>query len=171
MRTVLQKVLGTAVAVGVVYTGSASANDGDSVKKQMVGVWRLVTDVNVDKDGKKTTGLGFGANPKGTFIFTASGHYAVVNSRADLPKFASGNRMQGTAEEYKAIGQGSIAHYGRWSVTPDGKAFVLKVEGSTWPAWVGAEQKRQVTIKGDEMKYSVAASVGGTSELVYRRVK
>jgi len=162
MKTIL---LGTTVVMALLSNGAAWAQ-ADGVKKQIVGVWRLVSDTN---DGKK--GTAFGSNPKGELIFTANGHYASVNSRSDLPKFASGNRMQGTAEENKAIVQGSIAHFGTYTVTPDGKAFILKVEGGTWPAWVGKEQKREVSIKGDELKYTVAASIGGTGELVYKRFK
>ena len=33
----------------------------------------------------------------------ANGRYAIVFSRADLPKFASNSRTTGTAEENKAI--------------------------------------------------------------------
>jgi hypothetical protein len=123
------------------------------------------------KDGVTKTGVAFGPNPSGRFFFTSDGHYASINTNPSLPKFASGNRMQGTAEENKAIVQGSIAHFGTYSVSPDGKVLTLKVEGSTWPAWTGAEQKRYLTIKGDELRYTVAASIGGTSELVYKRVK
>ena len=48
---------------------------------------------------------------------------------------------------------------------------MLKVEGGTWPSWIGTEQKRDLTLKDNEMKYSLAASIGGTSELIYKRVK
>ncbi len=127
-----------------------------------------MSDVNI-KDGKKSTA--FGPHPKGQFIFTASGRYMSINTNPDIPKFASGSRMQGTAEENKAVVQGTIAHYGTWDVSPDGKTLILKVEAGTWPAWIGSEQKRQLSMKGDEMKYSLSASIGGTSELVYKRVK
>jgi hypothetical protein len=99
------------------------------------------------------------------------GRYASINTRNDLPKFASGSRLQGTAEENKAIVQGSIAHFGTYSLTPDGKLLTLKPEASTWPAWIGVEQKRNLTIQGDQMKYTLAASFGGTSELIYKRAK
>jgi Lipocalin-like domain len=143
---------------------------GADTAKQIVGVWKLVSDVNT-KDGVTKPGLAFGPNPNGRFIFTSNGYYTTVNTNPSLPKFASGNRMQGTADENKAIVQGSIAHFGTYKVSPDGKVLTLKVEGGTWPAWTGSEQKRNLTIKGDEMKYTVAASIGGTSELVYKRVK
>ena len=138
-------------------------------KKQIIGVWKTVSDMNKGPDGVVRSA--FGPNPKGVFIFTASGRYASINTRPDIPKFASGNRMQGTADENKAVVQGSIAHFGTYSIGPDGKVLILKVEGGTWPSWVGTEQKRDLTLAGNELKYSVVASIGGTSELMYKRVK
>jgi Lipocalin-like domain len=140
-------------------------------KQQIVGVWTLVADINTGKDGVKKSGAAFGPNPSGQIIFTSNGRYSSLNLRPDLPKFASGNRMQGTADENKAVVQGSIASFGAYSVSPDGKVLTMKIEGSTWPSWIGTEQKRNLTVSGDELKYTVAASIGGTSELTYKRVK
>ena len=152
-----------------VSEGWAQAKAGDA-KQQIVGVWRLVSVVNTT-DGVVTKGSSFGPNPNGRFIFTSSGHYASVNSNPNLPKFASGNRMQGTPEEYKAVVHGSTASFGTYSVSADGKVLTLKNEGGTWAHWTGTEQKRDLTLAGDDMKYSLDASRGGRSELVYKRVK
>jgi Lipocalin-like domain len=122
-------------------------------------------------DGVAKSGVAFGPNPNGRIVFTNNGQYFSLNTRPDLPKFASGNRMQGTADENKAIVQGSIGSFGTYSVSPDGKVLILKIEGSTWPSWVGIEQKRNFTVVGNEMKYTVAASIGGTSELTYKRIE
>jgi hypothetical protein len=160
-----------AVSLSCVTPTAWAQQKGADPKAQIVGVWSLVSDSNTSKDGVTKAGAAFGANPKGTIIFTSNGHYANVNSRADLPKFASGNRMQGTSDENKAIVQGSIGHFGTYSVSPDGKVLTLKIEGGTWPSWTGTEQKRNLTLNGDELKYSLTASIGGVSELVYKRVK
>ena len=51
-------------------------------------------------------------------------------------------------------------------------AINLKVEGSTYPNWTGTEQKRTIiTFAGDDLKWSVAASIGGTGEVGWKRVK
>jgi hypothetical protein len=42
-----------------------------------------------------------------------AGHFMLILQRAPLPRFASDNRMSGTAEENKAVVQGSIAYFGR----------------------------------------------------------
>jgi hypothetical protein len=140
-------------------------------KQQIVGVWKLIKDVNTGPDGVPKSGAAFGPDPIGQIIFTRDGHFSSLNLRPGIPKFASGNRMQGTADENKAVVQGSIASFGSYTVSPDGKVLTMKYVGSTWPSWVGTEQKRNLTVAGDEMKYSVAASFGGTSELTYRRVE
>ena len=137
--------------------------------KDIVGTWKPISVTVTGPDGRKSEP--FGPNPNSILTFDATGRFVLVNTRPDLPKFASNNRMQGTAEENKAIVQGSIAYFGTYSVVD--KVIVEKVEGGTWPSWVGAEQKRPIiSLTGDELKLSTpAASVGGTAENTYKRIK
>ena len=137
--------------------------------KDIVGTWKPISVTVTGPDGRKSEP--FGPNPNSILTFDANGRFVLVNTRPDLPKFASNNRMQGTAEENKAIVQGSIAYFGTYSVVD--KVIIEKVEGGTWPNWVGTEQKRPIiSLTGDEMKLSTpAASVGGTAENTYKRIK
>ena len=137
--------------------------------KDLVGTWNAVS-ATVEQGGNKTDT--FGPNPKGTLVFDGNGRYVLVILRSDLSKFASNNRATGTPEENKAVVQGSIAHFGTYSVSEDNKSLIFRIESSTFPNWSGAEQKRSLTITGDEMKYIVpTASAGGTAEVVWRRAK
>ncbi len=155
-----------------VFAGQALAQQkAGGAKQQIVGVWALVSSINTAKDGKVTNGISFGPNPAGRIAFTSGGQYVTVNTNPNLPRFKSGNHMQGTAEEYKAVVHGSIASFGTYSVSPDGKVLALKQEGGTWALRNGTEEKRPLTLSGDEMKYTTAATVGGTSELLYKRIK
>ena len=99
-----------------------------------------MSNTNVRQDGSKADI--FGANPKGLYVFTNNGHFAIVNVRPDLPKFASNNRNEGTPDENKAIVQGSIALFGTYSVGD--KVLTLKVDGSTWPSWTGTDQNESL---------------------------
>ena len=137
--------------------------------KDIVGTWKPISVTVTGPDGRKSEP--FGPNPNSILTFDATGRFVLVNTRPDLPKFASNNRMEGTAEENKAIVQGSIAYFGTYSVVD--KVIIEKVEGGTWPNWVGTEQKRPIiSLTGDEMKLSTpAASVGGTAENTYKRIK
>ena len=136
--------------------------------KDLVGTWTQVSNVNISQDGRRTEP--FGPNPKSLAIFDSNGRFAIVTVRPDLPKFASNNRMLGTPEENKAVVQGSIAFFGTYSVAD--KVIALKVEGSTWPSWTGTDQKRNVSsFTGDEIKWTLPATIGGTAEVTYKRVK
>ena len=99
-----------ALSVGILLPGVATAQTA----QEFVGTWQLVSNTNVRQDGTKVDI--FGSNPKGLYVFTNNGHFAIVNVRPDLPKFASNNRNEGTTEENKAIVQGSIALFGTYSV-------------------------------------------------------
>ena len=153
-----------ALSLGVASLDAAFAQTA----KDLVGTWLNVSNVNVRQDGSRVDT--FGPNGKGIFIFDGTGHYSSLTLTANLPKFASGNRNTGTPEENKAIVQGSIAHYGTYTVAD--KVITLKVEGSTWPAWTGTDQKRTIiSFSADEIKWSRPASIGGTTEVGWKRAK
>ena len=134
--------------------------------KDLVGTWTLVSTDTVRADGSRTPT--FGDNPKGIIVFTSDGHFIYLYSRGDLPKFASNNRSTGSPEENKAVVQGSIATFGTYSVA--GSDLMIKIEHSTFPNWIGADQKRTIAITGDQLKWTNAAgSGGGVVELVLKR--
>jgi hypothetical protein len=137
--------------------------------RDLVGTWKTVTQIATSPDGRRSEP--YGPNPNNIMVFDANGRFVVVNARTDLPKFASNNRMQGTADENKAIVQGSIAIFGTYSVVD--KVIIEKVEGGTWPSWIGTDQKRPIiSFTGDEIKLgNPGRSAGGTSESTYKRVK
>jgi hypothetical protein len=136
--------------------------------KDLVGTWTNAANVVIRQDGSKADVFG----PKGTglAIFASNGRFAVVNINPDTPKFASNNRGQGTPEENKAAVLGGIALYGTYSVV--NKAIAFKVEGSTYPNWTGTEQKRTVkSFTKDQFTWSLPASIGGTAEVTWKRLK
>jgi lipocalin-like protein len=122
------------------------------LKEQLVGSWTIVSVDNVRPDGSRTPT--FGTNPKAHLVFDPSGRYSLYIARAGQPKFASNNRMEGTPEENKAVVQGLIAHFGRYSVNEADRSFTFHVESSSFPNWDGTEQKRPFSIAGDELKYA-----------------
>jgi lipocalin-like protein len=151
-------------------SGSWAQEKAGTSAKQLVGHWTLVSNVN-ERDGKKTEV--FGPNPKGLFIYDSSGRYAILLFRANLPKIASNNRETATAEENKAIVQGSLAHFGTYTVNEKEGTFTIRPQGGTFPNWIGADQLRKFSITGDELKITnPSPSVGGgTSYLILKRAK
>ena len=106
-------------------------------------------------------------------ILTPDGRFSIIVIRANLPKFASNNRVKGTAEENQTVVQGSIAHYGSYAVASEKERTVnLRIEGSTFPNWDGQDQKRVMTVKGDEMRVTTpTAIIGGVADIVWKRAK
>ena len=91
--------------------------------------------------------------------------------RRDLPKLTYNTRLSQTVEESRAITKGSIAHFGTYSVDETGKFLVFRIEGSTFPNWIGAEQWRPFALSGDELTYVSPGSVGVATQIVVRRAK
>ena len=106
-------------------------------------------------------------------MFQPDGHFAMINTRPGRPKYASGNRLQGTPDEFRETVLGSIAYFGTYSVDEARKEFVLKVKGSTFPDYEGQEQVRAFTLSGDELRsVNPNPSQGGSPlDLVMRRLK
>ena len=92
--------------------------------------------------------------------------------RSDRPKYAINNFAEGTAEENKATAQGTITYFGTYSINEADRTIVIHIEGSSFPNWNDADQKRTFVIAGDELKLiSPAASGAGTAEVAWKRAK
>jgi hypothetical protein len=152
-----------AACIAIAIPGAAA-----QTAKDLVGSWTLESDNSTTPDGRAIQP--FGPHPRGIAIFDSGGRFAIVISRPDLPKFASNNRMQGTAKENEAIVHGSFAFFGTYSIV-DG-TMIQHIEGGVWPAWIGTDQKRTITsFVGDEQTWTTVPSFGGKSELHWKRVK
>lgn len=156
------------ILLGMILSGAACAQSG--LKEQIVGTWTPVSQY-VDQDGKRLEP--FGPDPKGIVVYDSNGRFVLVLQRASLPRFASSNRMAGTAEENRAIVQGSIAYFGSYSVNETEHKINLHYDGSTYPNWDGEDQVRLISITGDELTTvsPVSAVGGGSVHLLLKRAK
>jgi len=166
--------LGLGIAALVLATSTlALAETGTragGLKQKIAGTWSLVSDV-IDQDGGKVEP--FGNAPKGAMIIAPNGTFSLVITRAEVPKFASNNRATGTDVENKAAVQGGIAYFGSYTVDDATKTVNLHLDGSTFPNWVGNDQKRIVEVSADELRWkNPTTSLGtGVATLVWKRVK
>jgi hypothetical protein len=163
--------LSVITALGLALLPATSGAQQKSLKEQIVGSWTYAASETVRPDGSRVNT--WGDSQSGLVIFGADGRYVSLVGRSGLPKFASNSRTSGSPEENKAVIQGSIATFGRYSINEADRTLSLNIEYSTFPNWAGTEQKRPLTITGDELKYIVAtASAGdGRGEVTLRRAK
>ena len=166
-RTNMKRIFDLAITglfLGISLTSAAFAQTA----KDLVGTWAAVSNVNIGQDGNRVDV--FGPHGKGIAIFESNGRFAIININPDTPKFESNRRSHGTAEENKAAVLGGIALFGTYWVSS--KTIFFTVEGSTYPNWTGTEQVRTViSFTGDELKWSLTASIGGTTEIGWKRIK
>jgi hypothetical protein len=157
------------IAALVLLAGQAAAQN---LKQQIVGTWDFVVAEIMAADGKKS--FPFGEMPKGILVFTPDGRFAQIHVASDVPKFASGNRLTGTAEEYAAINRRSLALFGTYTVDEEKKTVTYKIVSSTFPNWEGEAQTRTIDkLTADEFvntNPNVAGGRGSASNL-YRRAK
>jgi hypothetical protein len=148
------------VLIGLVI--AADYAQAQPLKKEIVGTWSIISVVNT-VDGKKIDL--YGSNPQGLIIFTRDGHFSFSNMRPGRTKFASSNRMAGTPEENKEALGGYLNDFGTYSIDADGMV-TLHIVGCSFPNWDGTEQKRHITVKGDELKWENATPSTGSGYVV-----
>jgi hypothetical protein len=166
----------TLAIVVLCLAGSATAvyaqQAATTLKQHLVGTWTFVRTEATLPDGKKS--LPFGSDPKGVNTFTEDGHFTQIQIADGIPKVASNSRVTGTSEENKAIVQGSLALFGTYTVDETAKMIIYKVESSTFPNWIGLEQKRPIDLlTADELRHSnLGGSIAGASTVnIWKRAK
>ena len=160
-----------ATTMVLVFLSALAVAQKTTLKEQLVGTWLIATADNIRPDGSRFQG--FGPNPKGVMMFDANGWFSFQLALPGRPKFASDNRLQGTAEENKATVQGSLSYYGKYSVDEADRVLHLYIESSSWPNFDGIDNKRIIaSLSDDELKwFSPAGSIGTTAEVVWKRAK
>jgi Lipocalin-like domain len=137
--------------------------------KDIVGAWAHVSNVNTAPDGTKSDL--YGPSPKGQVIYGPDGRFSIFFHRADMPKIAANNRTKGTPEENAGIVGGMVALYGSYTVV--NKEIVMKVEGASYPNWVGTEQRRPISMTSPDeiLMVNMGGSSGGRNDLILKRIK
>jgi len=121
----------------------------------------------------KLEGDPYGPKPQGLMILTPDGHYSINLAASGLPKFASNSRVKGTDAENKAVIQGSIFHFGTYTVDDGGKFITFNIKSSSFPNFDGTTQKRSLKVAGDELTYvpPVSSAGGAGQPVVWKRMK
>src|SRR3712207_933556 len=108
----LVKNASAAVLPLMLLAGEAAAQSTKSAKDDIVGAWTFVAVDGMRPDGTKSPA--FGPKPHGLAIFTADGLYSAQVYNPDRPRLR--NRLEGSAEENKALVHGSNPHFGRYTI-------------------------------------------------------
>ena len=141
-------------------------------QESLVGTWRLISQESRETRGSVT--FPFGQTPLGSPMYARGGTVSVHLMRADLPRFASGDRMRGSDAEVRAVVEGSASYYGTYTVNPSTHCVTHHIIGSSFPNWNGTDQVRCYRIEGRKLTLTSAPfTLGGqmvTSVLIWERV-
>jgi len=155
------------LVIALVLAGSLTAA---AQSHSIVGTWTLVAADKLLSDGTRTHD--YGENPHGLVLFTADGHYSVQIYRAGRSKFASGNKLKGTPEEYKDASIGMSVHFGRYTIDPVKNTITFQIDSASFPNWDNTTQVRSYELKGDELSWKVPPRPDGSVPItVLHRLK
>jgi hypothetical protein len=139
------------------------------VKEQLVGTWTLLSWEQKKADGAKVER--YGTSPKGIAFFDPGGRYIITVMRSDRANYASNALWQGAPEENKETADGTITYFGTYSVSEADSSIAIHIEGSSFPNWNGADQKRFVAIAGDQLILTVRLPAGDVVDVIWKRAK
>jgi hypothetical protein len=136
----------------------------------IVGTWVLAAADKLLPDGTRVQD--YGPNPHGLVIFTADGYYSLQIYRSERLKFASGDKFDGTLEEYKDVSLSMSTSFGRYSVDPLKHTITFERDRSSVPNLDDKTGVDPYELKGDELSWKVAARKDGSVPItVLRRAK
>ena len=153
-----------ATTIAVLCLGATAQAETQSLKNQLVGSWSIVRNCEEFQDGKKNCSP-FGDNMKGLLMFdTNSFSFQMI----------AGDRAK-TNDPRTPVGP-LVAYFGTYSVNDADKILTYHIERASWPNFEGQDQKRIVTIKGDEMSYKSQAPISSPQgpfvpNLEFKRIK
>lgn len=145
----------------------------NSLQKQLIGTWTLISVDNIYPDSSRV--YPYGKDPQGLLMFDEKGNYAIQILKAVRPKIESGDKNKCTQEESTALVQGSNSHFGKYEVNEEKTSITFFIEHAFYPNWEGTEQERIYTYTGNELKYVVTHTTQGgqkvIAEVAWRRIK
>src|SRR5262245_58638606 len=147
-----------------------TAKARSAIADKFVGAWKLVAFEGQQVPKRDRVGL---------IMYDTTGHMAVQIMPLDRPKFASGNRLQGTQDEIRAAFNGYAAYFGPYEVNESEGIVIHHLEGSIFPNEVGGDNIRYYEFSGDRLTLIPTSMVDGkltpkssaTVRLIWERVK
>ena len=140
-------------------------------KNNVAGCWNLISGY-LDNHGSRIDILG--AHPSGMLILTEDLHFMVIVNNPDIPKFVSGDRSNGTPEEYKTAVTNSLGAYGTYTIDENGDFLEEQVIGSTFQNMNGSSRGRnELTEKVDvnRMIENLKIADGIIANIVWQRTQ
>lgn len=133
----------------------------------LIGTWELQRYVDTPEGG--TPVYAFGNPPVGMFVFTRGGHISVSLMR-NPPAI---NEVGSDPDPDACIPSWYCSYFGTYTYDPAGPSWTTHVLGGNIPNYLGTDQRRTFTLRGNTLTISESYSADGKTfhgERVLRRV-
>ncbi|MFF2323986.1 lipocalin-like domain-containing protein [Agrobacterium sp. NPDC058088] len=157
--------------LAIAFSISSCALAQTTKENRVVGTWRMMS-ATIDPEGKNIAA--YGDKPTGLLVFTPDMHFVEVLTDADVPRFASNARGEGTDDENRLAMSRSIGFFGTYTVDEKGEFSGNRVEGATFPNWVGSVRTRddlRLVVDGDRMTEQFRRPEGTEIRIEWQRVE
>ncbi|MCJ8142261.1 lipocalin-like domain-containing protein [Ancylobacter sp. A5.8] len=159
------------IILALAFSISSSAMAQPAAPNQIVGTWRMIS-ATIDPGGKNIPA--YGEKPNGLLVFTPDMHFVEVLTDADVPRFASNARGEGTDDENRMAMSRNIGFFGTYTVDGKGEFSGNRVEGATFPNWIGSVRTRDdltLIVADDRMTENFRRPEGTEIRIEWQRVK
>jgi Lipocalin-like domain len=137
---------------------SSAAHALEINKDDLVGAWEYVSTYSQWPSGRKAQL--FSDEPQGIFVLLPNGIYSHIIMAKDLPRVRSGKFKETTLAEAEKLAEGTLAHFGTYTVDEQAGKFTVIVRKSSFPNIDGATQVRTITkLDRDNLHYENDLSV------------
>ncbi|KAH0038525.1 hypothetical protein KCU78_g1483, partial [Aureobasidium melanogenum] len=130
------------------------ADSSETLKKQLIGAWKLLSWTIEEESGKKS--YPFGENVQGIIMYTPDGFMSAQIMQPGAQKWHVNDLIGGTQEEKADAMSHYVAYSGPFHVEMEnGKPKLChSMSVSLFPGWLGDTQERLCNLEGDVLQLS-----------------
>jgi hypothetical protein len=144
-----------AVATSLLLAAPLAAQPGASAKNPLVGTWMIEQFFDTPEGGQPV--YAFGNPPIGLFVFTADGHISFSLMR-NPPAVST---ESADPDPDACIPAWYCSYFGTYRYEAKGSTWTAHILGGNIPNYIGTDQVRPFTIKGDVITVSEDYSTDG----------
>lgn len=141
-----------------------------TLREQLIGAWKLVSYIAAPVDGSAPLHP-MGENPMGIILYTPDGYMSAQLMCSGRRAFASGDWLDGTAEEYREEASTYIAYSGPFHVDEEKRTLTHTMFVSLFPNWIGQTQPRAVRIENDILRLGTETPIRAGGRLVMAQLE
>jgi hypothetical protein len=155
----------------MIHTMVEAAKIGLSDERERIepflGSWALVSLERVLPSGEVSRPLG--DSPVGSILYQPDGHMSAQLSVGNPARFVNDDLDQASAEEATQAWRTYLGYWGSFKILVEKGVVVHRVEGSSFPNWIGTEQVRHFHFDGANRLILETQSSSGRHTLVWQR--